>query len=108
LNPQPPLAAVTNPPVSDKMPIAYLTYSAFVEMFEPSLDCSAYEDDGNIEIDWRDCKCKNPARQSSGDWAAFLWRPASDLYEGKLMRMEYNTSSPFAFWWSDIVENDEV
>ena len=100
------------PPFSTipKMPIAFLTYSAFVEMFEPSRDFSGYDDDGSIDIEWKTVKCKNPAREASGLWCAFLWKPASEVWEiegdGKWIRQEYNGSSPFAMWWSDISDND--
>jgi len=94
------------------MPIAFLLYSAFVEMFEPSKDFSNYEnDDGiGIDIEWRTVACKNPAREASGLWCAFLWKPASEVWDieedGKWIRQEYNGSSPFAMWWSDISDND--
>ena len=77
-----------------------LTYSAFVEMFEPSEDFSGYEDDEGIEILVRIVPCKNPAREAGG-WCAFLWKPSSDVYDGKWMRQEYNGSSPFAMWWCE-------
>lgn len=89
------------------MPTAFLTYSAFVEMFEPSGDFSGYDDDGGIDIEWKTVKCKNPAREASGLWCAFLWKPASEVYDGKWMRQEYNGSSPFAFWWSDMSDETE-
>ena len=88
------------------MPIAFLTYSAFVDMFEPSQDFSGYEDDEGIDILWKTVKCKNPARDVGG-WCAFLWKPASEVYTGKWIRQEYNGSSPFAMWWSDMTEADE-
>jgi len=88
------------------MPIAFLTYSAFVDMFEPSQDFSGYEDDEGIDILWKTVKCKNPARDVGG-WCAFLWKPASEVYTGKWIRQEYNGSSPFAMWWSVMTEADE-
>ena len=88
------------------MPIAFLTYSAFVEMFEPSQDFSGYEDDEGIDIQWKTVPCKNTAREAGG-WCAFLWKPASEVYDGKWIRQEYNGSSPFAMWWSDIADNDK-
>lgn len=90
------------------MPIAYITYSQFVEMFEPSQDFSSYEEDDMIELEWKSVKCKNPAREAGG-WSAFIWKPSSHYekaYEGKWIRQEYNGSSPFALWWSSI-EDDE-
>ena len=83
--------------------IALLTYSAFVEMFEPSQDFSGYEDDEGIEILWKTVPCKNPTREAGG-WCAFLWKPASEVYTGKWIRQEYNSSSPFAMWWSDMTD----
>ena len=89
--------------------IEAITYSAFVEMFEPHKDFSGYEDDGTIEIEWEAVPCKNPAREAD-DWYAFLWKPASEIYTGKRMRVEYKGSSTFAFWWNDITDwkEDEV
>ena len=89
------------------MSIAFLTYSAFVEMFEPSQDFSGYEDDGGIEILWETVPCKNPAREASGRWCAFLWKPASEVYDGKWIREEYNGSSPFAMWWSQQTDDED-
>ena len=80
----------------------FLTYSAFVEMFEPKQDFSAYEDDGDIILLVKDVSCKNPSRRESSLWSAFLWKPASEVYTGKWVREEYNTSSPFAWWWSEV------
>ena len=88
------------------MTTAFLTYSAFVEMFEPSQDFSGYEDDGGIEIQWETVKCKNPARENGG-WCAFLWKPSSEVYTGKWIRQEYNGSSPFAMWWCEQSNDDE-
>ena len=85
------------------MTTAFLTYSAFVDMFEPSQDFSGYEDDEGIDILWKTVKCKNPAREAGG-WCAFLWKPASEVYTGKWIRQEYNGSSPFAMWWSDMTD----
>ena len=97
----PPRPFLTSP----KMPTAFLTYSAFVEMFEPSRDFSGYDDDGGIDIEWKTVKCKNPAREASGLWCAFLWKPASEVWDtegdGKWIRQEYNGSSSFAMWWSE-------
>ena len=84
---------------------AFLTYSAFVEMFEPSGDFSDYEDDEGIDIEWKTVKCKNSVREANG-WCAFLWKPASEVYDGKWMRKEYNGSSPFAMWWCDISDTE--
>jgi hypothetical protein len=81
----------------------FLTYSAFVEMFEPSQDFSGYEDDEGIEILYKYVPCKNPAREAGG-WCAFLWKPSSDIYDGKWIRQEYNGSSPFAMWWCQQAE----
>jgi hypothetical protein len=75
-------------------------------MFEPSKDFSGYEDDGDIVIEWKCVPCKNPARETSGGWCAFLWKPDSGVYDGKWIRQEYNSSSPFAMWWSSIAEDD--
>ena len=91
---------------SPTMPTAFLTYSSFVEMFEPSGDFSGYDDDGGIEIEWKTVKNKNPAREASGHWCAFLWKPASEVYDGKWIRQEYNGSSPFALWWSDMCDDE--
>ena len=88
--------------------ITNLTYSAFVEMFEPSGDFSGYEDDEGIDIVWKWTACKNPAREASGYWCAFLWKPASEVYDGKWIRQEYTGSSPFAMWWQDFCETDPV
>ena len=88
------------------MTFARLTYSAFVEMVKPSKDFSGYENDGNIDIEWKYASCSNPAREASGYWYAFVWKPDSKAYDGKWMRREYNGSSPFAMWWSSIVEDD--
>jgi len=88
------------------MPTAFLTYSAFVEMFEPTADFSGYEDDGAIDIKWKNVKCRNPAREAGG-WCAFLWKPDSEVYDGKWIRQEYNGSSPFAMWWCQVSDNDE-
>ena len=85
------------------MPIAYLDYSQFVEMFEPSRDFSGYDNDGDFEIEWKTVKCKNPAREAGG-WCAILWKPASEVWDiegdSKWIRQEYNGSSAFAMWWS--------
>jgi hypothetical protein len=89
------------------MTTALLTYSAFVEMFEPSKDFSGYEDDGGIDIQWKTVPCKNPAREASGYWCAFLWKPASEVYDGKWMRQEYNGSSPFAMWWCQQTDDED-
>ena len=86
------------------MTTAFLTYSAFVDMFEPSQDFSGYEDDEGIDILWKTVKCKNPALEASGVWCAFLWKPASEVYTGQWIRQEYNGSSPFAMWWSDMTD----
>ena len=88
------------------MPIDAITYSAFVEMFEPSKDFSGYDDDGTIQIEWEAVPCKNPAREAN-DWYAFLWKPASEVYTGRRMRVEYKGSSNFAFWWNDITDWNE-
>ena len=88
------------------MTTAFLTYSSFVEMFEPSQDFSGYEDDEGIDILWKTVKCKNPAREASGVWCAFLWKPASEAYHGKWIRQEYNGSSPFGMWWSQVSDED--
>jgi hypothetical protein len=87
------------------MTTAFLTYSEFTDMFEPSQDFSGYEDDGGIDIIWKTVECKNPARENGG-WCAFLWKPASEVYAGKWIRQEYNGSSPFAMWWCQQT-NDE-
>ena len=76
-----------------------LSYSEFVEMFEPTQDFSGYEDVGDIRIMCMSIKCKNPARESSGEWCAFLWKPSSEVYNGKWIREEFRGSSPFAIWW---------
>ena len=87
------------------MPIAYLDWEQFVEMFEPIRDFSGYKYDaddecgGVIDIEWEIVPCKNPAREQGG-WCAILWKPASEVWDGNWMREEYNGSSPFAFWWS--------
>ena len=78
----------------------FLTYSAFVEMFDLDDDFSAYENDEGIEILVRTVPCKNPAREAGG-WCAFLWKPNSEEYDGKWMRQEFNGSSPFALWWCE-------
>ena len=89
------------------MPIAYLTYSAFEEMFDLFGDWSEYDDDGGIDIIWKTVKSKNPAREASGAWCAFLWKPMDPKYCGKWIRQEYNGSSPFSMWWCDISDNDQ-
>jgi hypothetical protein len=86
---------------------ALIAYSEFVDMFEPSGDFSSYQEDDNIEIEWKGTACKNPAREASGLWCAFLWKPASENYEGKWIRQEYNGSSPFALWWLNYFEDEE-
>ena len=94
---------------NNRMPTAILNYDQFIEMFEPSQDFSGYEDDEGIDIQWKTVPCKNPAREASGYWCAFLWKPASEVYLGKWIRQEYNGSSPFAMWWcqeSDYEEDD--
>jgi len=98
------------------MPIASLTYSAFVEMFEPSRDFSGYKHDADeetdafIDIEWKTVKCKNPAREAGG-WCAILWKPASEVWDtegdGKWIRQEYNGSSSFAMWWSENSDGSE-
>ena len=75
-------------------------------MFEPTADFSGYEDDGGIDIQWKVVKCRNPAREAGG-WCAFLWKPISEVYDGKWIRQEYNGSSPFAMWWCQVSDNDE-
>ena len=87
------------------MTTSFIDYSDFVEMFEPSEDFSAYND-GHIEIEWKTVKCKNPAREASGYWCAFLWKPANDTYKGKWMRKEFYGSSPFALWWCNYCEDE--
>jgi hypothetical protein len=87
------------------MPVSMIDYSEFVEMFEPSDDFSAYGY-GEFEIEWRTVACKNPAREASGLWCAFLWKPNYDDYEGKWIRQEYNGSSSFAMWWYQ--NSDEI
>lgn len=72
-------------------------------MFEPSDKFSEYEDDECIDILWKVVSCKNPAREKSGYYSAILWKPASHHYTGKWIREEYNTSSPFAMWWNDMI-----
>lgn len=81
-------------------------YSEFVDMFEPSGDFSSYQEDDMIEIVWKGTACKNPAREASGLWCAFLWKPASETYDGKWIRQEYNNSSPFALWWLNYFEDE--
>lgn len=76
-----------------------LTYSDFVEMFEPEKDFSGYQDDENISLLISDIKVRNPSRRDT--YSAFLWKPSSEVYTGKWIRVEYNTSSSFAFWWCD-------
>ena len=88
------------------MSTAFLTYSAFVEMFEPSCDMSSYADDDCIMIDWKEVSCKNPARNAGG-WGAFLWKPSSEEWEGKWFRQEYNGSSPFAMWWCQQIDESQ-
>jgi hypothetical protein len=88
------------------MPFACLTYSEFIEMFEPSKEFIGYEDDGQIYIEWKIVPCKSPVRESGG-WCAFLWKPVSEEYYGKWIRQEYNGSSPFAMWWSRELEEYE-
>ena len=80
-----------------------LSYSAFVEMFEPTQDLSGFQDDDDtIILEVKDVKCKTKARQDGG-WSAFLWKPVGP-YLGKWIRQEYNGSSPFALWWSQMDE----
>lgn len=79
----------------------FLTYSVFVEMFEPSQDFSGYEDDEGIDIVWKHVSPKHPSR------CAFLWKPASEVYDGKWIRQEYNGSSPFAMWWCSVSDGCE-
>jgi hypothetical protein len=88
------------------MTTVLLNYDEFIEMFEPSQDFSGYphEEDNLIEIEWKIVSCKNPARE--GIWCAFLWKPASEVYDGKWIRQEYNGSSPFAMWWCSQIEDD--
>jgi len=88
------------------MSIAFLDYSEFVNMFEPSQDFSAYRDDCNFDIEWKTVACKNPAREACRSWCAFLWKPNHDKYEGKWIRQEYNGSSLFAMWWCQ--NSDEI
>jgi hypothetical protein len=76
-----------------------LHYSAFVEMFEPSKDFSGYNEDETIVLEVKDVPCKNQARNDGG-WCAFLWKPVG--FTGKWIREEYNGSSPFALWWSEM------
>lgn len=84
-----------------------LCFEPFVEMFEPTGDFSEYEDDGTIEILYKTVPCKNRARESSGLWSAILWKPKSEVYLGKWIRLEYETSSCFALWWSEMIVDSD-
>ena len=65
-------------------------------------DWGGYNDEGCITILYKPTTVKNKARESSS--CAFLWKPDSEVYTGKWKRVEYNNSSPFAFWWVSMTD----
>ena len=91
----------------------YPTYSDFCEMFDvgsrfDGYKCDADEEtDAFIQILWKPVKCKSKAREDRG-WCAMLWKPSSEVWDtegdGKWMRVEYNGSSGFAMWWSQMTD----
>ena len=81
-----------------------LYYTEFMEMFEPSIDCSAYkyqdDEEDLIEIKRKEEVC-HPRH------CAFLWKPTADDYNGKWQRKVYNGSSLFAMWWCQVYDCDD-
>ena len=78
-----------------------LSYSEFVEFFEPKGDYSTKQEDDTLFIQYRPALSKNKARQQSPEWCAFEWKHET---EEKWKLMEYKGSSGFAMWWSQMTE----